>query len=69
MTQKEEISERGSDQIMRNLTAKFLTTAYESKIIRFKMYEDPIQRQIYFLTFIDLLDTIFLNMEKLVKSF
>ena len=35
------------------LTAKLLTTAYKSKIIRFKMYEDPLHRQIYFLTFID----------------
>ena len=33
------------------------------------MDEDPLQRQIYFLTFIDSLDMIFLNIEKLVKSF
>ena len=36
------------------LTAKFPTTAYKSKIIRFKMDEDPLQRQIYFLTFVPL---------------
>ena len=41
------------------LTAKLLTTAYNSKIIRFKMDEDPLQRWIYFLTFIDSLDMIF----------
>ena len=41
------------------LTAKLLTTAYKSKIIRFKMDEDPLQHQIYFITFIDLLDIIF----------
>ena len=35
------------------LTAKFLTTAYKLKITMFKMYEDPLQRRIYFLTFID----------------
>ena len=35
------------------LTAKFLTTAYKLKIVRFKMDEDPLQRGIYFLTFID----------------
>ena len=35
------------------LTAKLLTTAFKSKIIRFKMDEDPLQRRIYFLTFID----------------
>ena len=42
-----------------DLTAKLLTTAYKSKIIRFKMDEDPLQRRIYFLTFIDSLDMIF----------
>ena len=41
------------------LTAKLLTTAYKSKIIRFKMDEDPLQSQIYFLTFIDSIDMIF----------
>ena len=41
------------------LTAKVLTTAYKSKIIRFKLGEDPLQRQIYFLTFVELLDMIF----------
>ena len=33
------------------------------------MDEDPLQRRIYFLTFIDSLDMLFLNIEKLVKSF
>ena len=34
------------------------------------MDEDPLQRRIYFLTFIDSLDMIFfLNIEKLVKYF
>ena len=51
------------------LTSKLLTTAYKSKIIRFKLDEDPLQRRIYFLTFIDSLDMIFLNIETLVKSF
>ena len=41
------------------LTEKLLTTAYKSKIIRFKMDEDPLERQIYFRTFIDSLDIIF----------
>ena len=36
-----------------------MTTAYKSKIIRFKMDEDPLQRRIYFLMFIDSLDMIF----------
>ena len=34
-------------------------TAYKSKIIRFKMDEDSLQRWIYLLTFIDSLDMIF----------
>ena len=33
-------------------TAKLLMKAYKSKITRFKMYEDPLQRRIYFLTFV-----------------
>ena len=41
------------------LTEKLLTIAYKSKIIRFKMDEDPLQCRIYFLTFIDSLDMIF----------
>ena len=46
---------REKDQIRlcATLTAKLLTTAYKLKIIRFKMDEDPLQRRIYFLTFID----------------
>ena len=51
------------------LTAKFQTTAFKSKIIRFKRDEDPLQRPIYFLTFIDSLNIIFFNIEKLLKSF
>ena len=65
---KIKISERGSDQTMCNFNSKFLTTAFKSKIIRFKMDEDPLKRRIYFITFIDSLDMIFLNIEKLVKS-
>ena len=42
-----------------SLTEKLLTTAYKSKIIRFKMDEDPLQHQIYFLTFVELLEMIF----------
>ena len=41
------------------LTEKLLTTAYKSKIIRFKMDEDPLHHRIYFLTFIDSLAMIF----------
>ena len=41
------------------LTAKLLTTDYKSKIIRFKMDEDPLQRRIYFLAFVESLEMIF----------
>ena len=41
------------------LTAKFLTTAYKPKIIRFKMDKDPLQRRIFFLTFFESLEMIF----------
>ena len=41
------------------LTENLLTTAFKSKITRFKMDEDTLQRRIYFLTFIDSLDMIF----------
>ena len=42
-----------------HLTEKLLTTEYTSKIIRFKMDEDPLQRRIYFLTFVESLEMIF----------
>ena len=41
------------------LKAKLPTTAYKSKMIRFKMDKDPIQRQIYCLTFVESLEMIF----------
>ena len=39
---------KGSDQIMHNFNGKIA-----DKIIRFKLDEDPLQRRIYFITFID----------------
>ena len=36
-----------------------LTIAYKSKIIRFKTDEEPLQRRIYFLTFVESLEMIF----------
>ena len=41
------------------LTAKLLTTAFKSKMIRFKLDEDPLQHRIYFLTFIDSFNMVF----------
>ena len=49
------------------LTAKLLTPAFKLKMIRFKMDEDPLQRRIYFLIFIDSLNMVFHNIEKLMK--
>ena len=40
------------------LTEKLLTTSYKSKVIRFKMDEDPLQCRIYFLTFLESLEMI-----------
>ena len=51
--------EKDQIRLCTTLTEKLLTTAYKSNIIRFKMDEDPLQRQIHFLTFIDSLDMIF----------
>ena len=45
-------------RICATLTAKFLTTAYKSKISRLKMDEDPLQRRIYVLTFVESLKMI-----------
>ena len=42
-----------------SLTAKLLTTAYESKVIKFKLDRDPLQHRIYFLTFVESLQMIF----------
>ena len=42
-----------------HLTAKLLTKEYKSKIIRFKLDEDPLQCRIYFLTFVESLEVIF----------
>ena len=39
--------------------AKLLTTAYKTKIVKFKLDEDPLQFWIYFLTFLVSLKMIF----------
>ena len=46
-------------KICATVTAKLLTTAYKSKIVSFKIDEDPLQRRIYFLTFVESLEMIF----------
>ena len=59
--QKKRKSDREKDPIklFAHLTAKFLVTAYISKIIRFKQDEDPLQCRIYFLAFVESLEMIF----------
>ena len=49
--QRKRKSDRKKDPIKlcAHLTAKLLTTAYKSKIVKFKLDEDPLQRRIYFL--------------------
>ena len=43
------------------LTTKFLKTVYKSKTVKFKLNEDPLQHRIYFLTFVESLEMIFLQ--------
>ena len=57
--QKEENRKKNPIKLCANLTEIFLTTAYKSKIIRFKMDEDPLQCRIYFLTFVESLEMVF----------
>ena len=59
--------EKDPIRLCATLTAKLLMTAFKSKMIRFKLDEDPLQRRIYFLTFIDSLNMVFTNIEKLMK--
>ena len=51
--------EKGPIKLHVRLTAKLLTTAYKSKITRFKIDEYPLQRWIYFLIFVESLIMIF----------
>ena len=51
--------EKDPIRLCANLTAKLLTAAFKSKMIRFKLDEDPLQRQIYSFTFIDSLNMVF----------
>ena len=61
------IEKKDPIRLCATLTAKLPTTAFKSKMISFKLDEDPLQRRIYFLTFIDSLNMVFHNIEKLMK--
>ena len=56
-------SDREKDliKLCARLTEKLLTTAYKSKFIKFKLDEDPLQHRIYFLTFVESPEMIFLQ--------
>ena len=58
--QRKNKSDRKKDPIKlcSRLTSKLLTATYKSKIIRFKLDEDPLQHRIYFLTFVESLEMI-----------
>ena len=51
--------EKYTIKVCSHLTAKLLLRAYKSNIIRFKIDEDPLQRRIYSLNFVESLDMIF----------
>ena len=56
---KKKHREKEPIKICATLTAKFLTTAFKSNIIRFVMDEYLLQSWIYFLTFVESLEMIF----------
>ena len=61
MRRKKNKSHRKKDPIKlcAGLTEIFLTTAYISKTIKFKMDDDTLQQRIYFLTFVESMEMIF----------
>ena len=60
MIKRENIIEKQDPiKLCAKLTAKLLMEEYKSKILKFKLDEDPLQHHIYFLTFIESLDMIF----------
>ena len=48
---------------------KLLTTAYKSKVLKFKLDEDRLQCCIYFLTFMESLDMIFSHYKETCEVF
>ena len=56
-------------KVCAKLTEKLLTTAHKSKVLKFKLDEDPLHYWIYFLTFMESLEMIFHSTRKLVRYF
>ena len=48
------------------IMAKFLMTAYKSKVLKLRLDEDPLQRRIYYLTFMESLEAIFNSTRKIL---
>ena len=48
-----------------NITAKLLTAAQKSKVIKFKWDEDPLQRRGYFLSFMNYLKLFYHYLRRL----
>ena len=40
------------------LAAKLITDTHKSKVVKFKLDKDPLQRQLYFLSFMNLVKTV-----------
>ena len=47
-----------------NLTAKLITAAYKSKAITFRLDENPLQRRVYFLSFLKSIKFFYHNLHK-----
>ena len=47
------------------LTAKLLTAAYKSKVVKLKLYEDPVKRRVYFLSFMNSLKIVLSNVSEI----
>ena len=51
------------------LTTKLIKAAYKSKFIKFKLDEDPLQRQVYLLSFMIYLKIVYHHLRKLICCF
>ena len=49
------------------LLEKLLTTAYKSKVLKFKLDEDPLHHHIHFVTFMESLEMMFLQYKETCK--
>ena len=59
LNKKKSYLKKDSIKLCANLTETLLTTVYKSNIIKFKLYDDPLHRRIYFINFVESLKMIF----------